>query len=123
MLSAEDTDWAAWWPGRYVQVEKYTKGDKAQMWYMTPEGYLYNQESGPQYTLANDWGLAMLAKINPNNSKNSSFFPKQRRAWFYDAINGDLTCDMPNQNWVIEDKNTIYNRNALGVFDQLKDGQ
>jgi hypothetical protein len=37
-------------------------------------------------------------------------------------VRGDLTCDLPEENWNLEDKNTVYSRNALGVFEQMKDG-
>jgi len=122
VLSAETDNYADWWPAKYLYVEPRVLDDKSQQWYMSPQGYIYNAEAGPNYTLSNDWGLAMIASINPSDSTISEYFPKERRQWFYDAKEGDLTCDLPEQNWVYADKNTVFNRNALGVFGKLANG-
>jgi hypothetical protein len=41
---------------------------------MTPEGYLYSGEAGPEYSLVDDWGWAMVGKTGEKNL--SSWFPK-----------------------------------------------
>ena len=94
VLSAQDEDWDEYWPAKYAMIEHKVKDDPHQQWYYSREDATLHNAADPSYTLDQDYGWLMVAKVHHDRHEVYEGFPHKTRHWYYDPVQQALRTNL-----------------------------